>query len=113
MAANAITKNTTEYSDSYDFHGCAGDAALIITITSSGSPTFTVSQQCSSNGSDWYDPVNEAGALGGIWTDHVKTAAVYVVFTPVMAHFIRFTVTETGTAADGTVSIILISRLEV
>lgn len=113
MDANSITKNTTEYSDSYDFHGSAGDAALIIIITSAGAPTFTISQQCSVDGSNWYDPVNEAGALGGIWTDHLKTSGAYVAFTPVMAHYIRFAVTETGNVIAGTVTITLLSRLEV
>lgn len=113
MDANSITKNTTEYSDSYDFHACAGDAALKIIITSSGAPTFTIIQQCSNNNVDWYAPVNNAGALGGIWTAHLKTAGAYVSFTPVMAHFIRFKVTETGNVVDGTVTLTLISRLEV
>jgi hypothetical protein len=113
MDAKAITKNTTQYTDSYDFHQCAGDAALKIIITSSGAPTFTISQQCSLDDVNWYNPVNEAGALGGIWTAHLKTAGAYVSFTPVMADFIRFKVTETGNVVNGTVTITLISRLEV
>lgn len=113
MDANSITKNTSEYSDSYDFHACSGDAALLIVITSSGAPTFTIIQQCSNDNVNWYAPVNNAGALGGIWTAHLKTAGAYVSFTPVMSHYARFKVTETGNVVAGTVTITLISRLEV
>ena len=102
-------ENETAYSNSRRFHQCTGSAVLFI-ISTAG--TLAISQQCSNNEVDWYDPVDTSGgALGVVKAAQTVTTGVYVVFTPVLSEFIRFKVIES--TASTSVSLTLSFRLEV
>lgn len=110
LLMDAVTiDGATDYSESRPFHNCAGDAVLFIVSTAG---TLAISQQCSMNNVDWYDPVNTSdSALGVVKSAQTVTTGVYVIFTPVISKFIRFKVTESTAAA--VVSLTLSYRLEV
>jgi hypothetical protein len=107
---DAVTVDgATTYSSSRKFHNCAGDATLHI-ISTAG--TLAISQQCSMNDVDWYDPVNTSdSALGVVKAAQTVTTGVYVVFTPVISKFVRFKVVESSASTD--VTLTLSYRLEV
>ena len=109
MSAETIAQADTHYSSSMDFRRCAGNAVLLV-ISTAG--VITISQQCSYNGIDWYDPVDYVGGtLGVIQSLLTVTTGVYVPFTPVMAPYIRFKVVE-GNTAPTVVTLRLVYRLE-
>jgi hypothetical protein len=93
----AIAQAGTGYSDSMNFSRCTGDVAVFIkTVTG----TCTISQQCSLDGDNWYDPVSAAAAaLGVVCTAVAATTGTYIVYTPVLAPFIRFKIVETNVGA--------------
>jgi hypothetical protein len=109
MAAETITKAATAYTDSRRFSDCDGSACCLIKSTAG---SITVTQQCSHNGVDWFDPENSTGAVGAVEDTITVTTGRYLVFTPVLTPFIRFKVVE-GNVADAVVTITLIYRAEV
>lgn len=110
MDATAVLKAGTSYSNSRDFSDCTGSATLYISSTAG---SITVSQQCSMNNSDWYDPIDtSAAALGVVRAAQTVTTGIYVAYTPVLAKYIRFKVVE-GNVAATTVTLTLSYRLEV
>jgi hypothetical protein len=113
MDAVTIAINDTHYTESRRFHDCIGDAALLITLASAGAATTTITQQCSIDNVTWYDPKSTAGAaLGAIITAvAVASTPIYVVFTPIIAPYVRFVV-HVDTAI-GIVTAKLSYRLEV
>lgn len=110
LDAETVTQNTTEYSSSTRFSRCTGSAALFISSTAG---SITVSQQCSNNNVDWYDPIDtSAAALAVVATDLTTTTGVYIAFTPALANYIRFKVVE-GDVGEPVVTLKLLFRLEV
>lgn len=108
MNAVAID-GATAYTDSVKFSHCTGSAVLHI-ISTAG--TLAISQQCSMDNVNWYDPVDTAGAaLGVVKAAQGVTTGSYTAFTPVLTQYIRFKVVE-STAAT-TVTLTLSFRLEV
>ncbi|MDP2366078.1 MAG: hypothetical protein Q8M94_20195, partial [Ignavibacteria bacterium] len=107
---NAVTISAaTKYSDSMPFRQCAGSAILLI-ISTAG--TLAISQQCSNDNVNWYNPVDTAGgALGVVKAAQTVTPGVYVVFTPVLSEWVRFKVIES--TAETVVTLTLSYRLEV
>jgi hypothetical protein len=96
MDAVTIAINDTHYTESRKFHDCIGDAALLITLTSAGAATTTIT----------------GVALGAIITAvAVASTPIYVVFTPIIAPYVRFVV-HVDTAI-GIVTAKLSYRLEV
>ena len=109
MDTETVAASATVYSASRKFHDCAGDAILYIVSTAG---TLAISQQCSLNDVDWYDPVNTSdSALGVVKAAQTVTTGVYVVFTPVISKYIRFKVIES--TAETVVTLTLSYRLEV
>jgi hypothetical protein len=104
-----VARNATAYSNSRPFHDCDGTATLKI-ISTAGS--ITVTQQCSLDDVTWYDPTNEAGAVGAVENTITVPPGRYLSFTPVMCPFIRFKVVEANVAAT-TVTLELSYRVEV
>ena len=109
MSAVTVAKNGTSYSNSRPFHDCDGTATLKI-ISTAGS--ITVTQQCSLDDSSWYNPTNEAGAVGAVEDSITVTTGRYLSFTPVLCPFIRFKVVEANVAATN-VTLELSYRVEV
>lgn len=109
MDEETVAASATVYSTSIPFHNCAGDATLFIVSTAG---TLAISQQCSVNDVDWYDPVNTSdSALGVVKAAQTVSTGVYVVFTPVLSKFIRFKLIESS--AETVVSLTLSYRREV
>lgn len=95
--AGAVAQNATEYSEVMVFSQSTGEVAVLL-VTTAGS--ITVSQQCSTNNKDWYDPVDATGAaVGVVTTAEGVTTGKWIVYTPVMSEYIRFKVVENNTAA--------------
>ena len=111
MNAETVAQADTHYTGKVDFRGCVGDAILFIASTAG---SITVTQQCAwTKSGTFYDPVNTSGAaVGSVRADLTVTTGVYVVFTPVLAPYIRFKVVE-GNSAETAVTIRLLFRKDI
>lgn len=90
--AQAITRAAIAYSDSIDFSSCEGDIALLIASTAG---SVTITQQCSVDNSNFYDPVDKDGtALGAVVSALTVTTGKYVAVSPVIAPYIRYKIVE-------------------
>jgi len=93
----SVTQNTTVYTNSFKWDKCSGDASVLF---SSSAGDITVQQQCSIDNRNWYTPVNSAGTtVGTIATNATVTAGTYVSYSPVLAPFGRYMITENNSAA--------------
>lgn len=109
MDVQAAAKAATVYSSSIRFDACAGDATIFL-VSTAGS--ITVTQQCSLDDSNWYDPVNASGsAVGSVASAFTVSAGTYITYTVVLAPYVRFKVVE-GDVAATDVSLKLIYRFE-
>ncbi len=97
MSGVTVAKAGTAYSNSRRFHDCDGTACLKI-ISTAGS--ITVTQQCSLDDVNWYDPETAAGAAGAVENAITVTTGRYLSFTPVLCDFVRFKVVEANVAAS-------------
>jgi len=110
LTLSSMAQADTHYSSKVDFRGCAGNAALYI-VSTAGS--ITITQQCSYDGTNFFDPVNTSGtASGTVATALTVTTGTYVGFSPVLAPHVRFKVVENNTAAT-IVTLVLMFRTEV
>ena len=111
MTAELLEASDTHYTSSMKFDRCTGEVCVFIVLTGTG--TGTISQQCSTDDTNWYDPVNaSASALGAVCTAHAATTGAWISYSPVMAPYIRFKVIEAGGAETTTVSVTLIFQEE-
>lgn len=109
MNVQAVAKAATGYSSSIRFDACAGDATVFL-VSTAGS--ITVTQQCSLDDSNWYDPVNASGsAVGSVAATFTVSTGTYIIYTVVLTPYIRFKVVE-GDVAATDVSLNLIYRHE-
>jgi len=107
--ADALAQDGTEYTASIQFDACAGDATALV-VSTAGS--ITIDQQCSLDDETWYDPTIPAGtATGNVTTALGVTTGAYIVFTVVLAPYVRFKITENDSAAT-VVTFTLIYRHE-
>lgn len=105
--ALAVTKAGTSYTGSGSFETSAGYTAVLI-VSTAGS--ITVTQQCSVDNSNWYDPVaTDASALGAVCSALTVTTGTYIKFDPVVAPYIRFKIVE-GNIAASAVTITLVNQ---
>ena len=110
MSATELDAAETAYSNSRKFHDCTGTACCLIVVTGDGQVTIT--QQCSLDGTTFYDPETASAAAGAVEDTITATAGRYLSYTPVLAPYIRFKVVETGETSAATVSITLLYRVE-
>jgi hypothetical protein len=104
-----ILTSATGYTNSVDFSRCAGEAAVLIKTLLGG---CSITQQCSYDNVNWFDPVDAAGgALGVVIASIAATTGKYITYTPVLTPFIRFVVIEDG-SNDLTLTLYLIFREE-
>jgi hypothetical protein len=97
MNAVSVGKAATAYSNSMDFTASTGEVAVLLTSTAGN---ISVSQQCSINGKDWYDPANSGGAtVGWVSLQQTSTTGRWLVYTPVLGTKIRYKVVENNVAA--------------
>lgn len=105
-SAKAVTKAGTVYSSVLGVDDLAGHVGLRI-ISTAGSVTIT--QQCSLDGTTFYDPVDTAGnALGQVVAAQTVTTGIYVVPDVVLAPYVRYKIVE-GNVAATAVTINLVS----
>ena len=98
-AVATVVTSATVYSDSVAFRQTTGFAAIRVISTSAGGGTVTITQQCSFDNKNWYEPIDTSGtALGTVYTALAATTGSWIVFSPQMAPYIRFKVVEGGTA---------------
>lgn len=96
MNAVSVAQAATAYSDVMDFTRSTGEVAVLLKSTAGN---ISVSQQCSINGQDWYDPANSGGAtVGWVSLQQAATTGTWRVYTPVLGTKIRFKVVENNTA---------------
>jgi len=87
------------------FRQGTGEVAVLLE-NSAGS--ITVKQECSWDDITFFAPVDQDGnALGDVVTAHTTTTDTYIVFSPIICKFLRFSVLENNSAAT-TVTIHLI-----
>ena len=96
-SALACGKNATVYSNVLGVGDLAGHIGIRL-ISTAGS--ITVTQQCSIDGTTFYDPVDtSATALGQVVAAQTVTAGIYVVPDVVLAPYIRYKIVEGNVAA--------------
>ena len=96
-SALAVGKNLTVYSSVVAVDDLAGHIGIRI-ISTAGSVTIT--QQCSLDGTTFYDPTDTAGtALGQVVAAQTVTAGIYVVPDVVLAPYVRYKIVEGDVAA--------------
>lgn len=110
--AGAVAQAATEYSEKCSFRrlfGTTSDLVACMHVVSTAG-TITVTQQCSLNGDDWFDPVDSAGSnIGEVISGQGVTTGRWVSFEPVLTRWIRFKVVEDNSAAT-TVTLELIFK---
>lgn len=88
LAATAVLSGSTTYTSSIRIFSWAGIMALLVTLTGGGD-NVTITQQCSDDDSNWYDPVDSDGnALGKVYT--ALAASKFIQYSPVLCKFARF-----------------------
>lgn len=99
--AQTLTNGVTSFSNSVEVNPWAGFACIeVVAMTA----TTAISQQCSSDNVNWYDPVDGFGnSLGVVSTS--TTGAKYIQYSPVLSKYIRYKYVPTGT---GTATVKLI-----
>ena len=94
---STVSQAGTSYSDAMRFDRCTGEVAVLLTSTAG---KITVTQQCSVDGTTWFDPVSSNGAsLGLVCLNQLVTTGRYIVYTPVLSQHMRFKVVEGNTGA--------------
>ena len=102
LIVGSVGKNATVYSrgenyEKINFQRTTGNAALWVKSTAGD---ITITQQVSFDGDTWLDPVNNLGeSLGTVYGGLASTTGTYIVYSPVLAPYIRFKVKENNVAA--------------
>ena len=96
MDAISISQAATAYTDSLPYRSSTGNTAVLI-VSSAGS--ITVTQQCSTDGINWYDPVNSANSALGAIAATMTVGSRYVIPSLVVSPYIRLKVVENNSAA--------------
>lgn len=106
-ALGVVLQGTTVYSAPWVFTSAKGYTSIQIGSTAG---SIAVTQQCSMDGVNYYDPVDVNGyALGAIVTG-MTVGTKFITYDPVPAPYIRFKVVEGNVA--GTVVLITVTSLE-
>lgn len=96
MDAVTVAINTVAYSESFEFGKCSGDASVLVSSTAG---SVTVVQEVSFDNYTWYAPVDDSAAvIGDIVTTMTVNAGRWVGYSPVLAPYARYKVTETNVA---------------
>ncbi len=97
MDAVSVSKAGTSYSNISPFDRTTGDCSVLL-VSSAGA--ITVTQQCSFNKVDWYDPIDSSGnKLGEVITGQTVTTGLWISTNPTLAPYMRYKVVEANVAA--------------
>jgi len=103
-SSKAIANGVTDYTDSCNIRFSQGYMATLIVLGAGSSVTIT--QQCSFDNTNWYDPIDINGtALGTVYT--TLLASSYIYFSPILAVWMRFKIVA---GADSVVTMTIISK---
>ena len=102
----AVTRAGTVYSASVSVPRLTGFCSVLLTTTAG---SVTVTQQCSLEGTTFYDAVDSDGNALGPVVAAMTVGTKYIQFAPVIAPYIRFKVVE-GNVAALSITIDLISQ---
>lgn len=96
--AVAVTKAGTSYSSVFSSTFFSGNIGLLIAVTAG---SVTITQQCSTDGVNFYDPVDADGnALGAVVSAQTVTTGKYIQYAPVITKHMRFKIVEGNVAAS-------------
>ena len=110
--AKAYVQTTPFYTNSVAFDKCQGNATVLLIVTGSSTSSLAVTQQCSLDNVNWYDPVDAtATATGAVATAQAVTTGLYISYSPVLTPYIRFKGVQTNNIT-GTMTLTLIFREE-
>ncbi len=102
--SKSILLGATDYTDSCNIRFAQGHMSALIVLAAASNVTIT--QQCSLNDSDWYDPVDINGtALGVVYA--ALTSSAYIEFSPIPAVWMRFKIVA---AANSTITMTVLSK---
>lgn len=107
--AGAVAQNETVYSESMPFNSSFGFASVLVSSTAG---SITVTQQCSPDGTNWYNPVDADGTALGRVVSAMTVGSKYVQPDPVLAPWIRYKVVE-GNTASTVVTLTVLSQDEI
>ena len=96
MTVQAIDAGTTAYSTVVGQLNEVGFAAILLTSTATG--TYTIVQQASIDGANFYNAVDSNASAQGIALSSASALVAltnYIQFNPILAPFVRFAVTPT------------------
>lgn len=95
--AQTCNNDTTYTVRSLKFRSSTGYACVKITLGTTSH--VVVTQQCSTDDTNWYNPINASGTPIGIVGTFTTAGTYYVQFDPVMTPYIRFKMVENNTAS--------------
>ena len=96
MTAQAIDAGSTSYSTVIGQLNQSGFAAVQLTSTATG--TFTITQQASIDGANFYNPIDQNGVgIGSVLSSASALVVLtsYIQFSPVLAPYVRLSVVPT------------------
>ena len=106
-SAQAVDKAATGYSTAIDFRRCTGETAVLLKTTAG---TIAVTQQCSVDNVNWYDPTDALDiAVGSVVAAQTVSTGRWIAFSPVPCNYLRFKIVEANSAAT-VVTLTLIDR---
>lgn len=94
--ALAVAQAGTVYSGVISCPRLTGYCAVLL-VTTAGSVTIT--QQCSKDGTTFYDAVDSDGNALGAVVSAMTVGSKYIQFSPIIAPYIRFKIVEGNVAA--------------
>jgi len=102
--SKSVLNGVTAYTDSCNIRFAQGYMATLIVL--GGGSSVTITQQCSLDNTNWYDPIDIVGTpLGIVYT--TLLASSYIYFSPILAVWMRFKIVA---GADSVVTMKIISK---
>ena len=102
MTDEVVSQGSTAYTSLTGFERATGDCCVFLSSTDG---IITVTQQCSFNKKDWYDPISSSGnMIGQVISAQAATTGIWISVVPVLAPYSRLKVVEAN-SADTTVNI--------
>lgn len=93
--AQALSNGVNAFSNSVQMKTWGGFAAVEVKTNTA---TVTISQQCSVDNINWYDPVDQTGTALGLIATALATTK-YIEFSPVVTIWVRLKYVPTGSGS--------------
>lgn len=89
-ASEAMVNGTAEYSQMIKVSRSEGQAALLVDISSTGSPDVDITIEVSVDGVVWHAPKDVNGTTLAVVYTALGAGKHYIVFSPAIAKYMRF-----------------------